>query len=178
MYNEKEIASIKGLYAENDYLLLLIRKLFFGKELTQEEKKIITDTFKNEVDVEILRRKVYAHKDAETPITYVSDFWLGIEAQIFGASRDTITQAVESKARVEKMFETAFNLLKNPDGEKVKLDYDPTSLMYDPLQTGLIARNLYIKAISMALNSIKIIAGKKSETPEQAKKRLEQDSAK
>lgn len=178
MYSENDIKIIKGLFADNDYLLKLLRRLFFGDELTEQEKKIITDTFKDEASIEVLRRKVYSTKNYDTQIGHVSDFWMGAESQIFGASRDTIAQAVESKSIVEEMFKKAFNLLKDPNGQKVNLEYNPISLMSDPLQTGLIARNLYMKAIETALFTVKTIAGQKDETPEQALKRLNQDSTK
>lgn len=178
MYSEKDIKVIKEKFAENDALLKIVRKLFFGADISEAEKKTIVDSFDDET-IEVLRRKIYSTKSFEVPIGQVSDFWLGVETQIFGASRDTIVQSIESKAKVEKMFKTAFDLLKNPDGEKVSLEYKPeVSLLSDPLQTSLIARNLYMKAIETALFTVKTIAGQKDETPEQALKRLKQDSAK
>lgn len=74
------------------------------------------------------------------------------------------------------MFNKAFDLLSNPDGEKVSVDFVPS--MVDGLQIGLIARNLYMQAIETALISILTIAGKKDETLEETMKRLKQDSSK
>jgi hypothetical protein len=177
MYNEEEISLIKETFAENDALLQILRKLFYGLELTEGEKKIVKDTFKKDQVVEVLRRKVYGTFNLNTPIGHVSDFWMGVEQQIFGASRDTIYQSIESKKLIKTMFEKGFKLLQNPDGERVKLDAEPV-IEADPLGIKMIARNLYLKAIETALFTVKTIAGKKEEKLEDTMKRLKQDSSK
>lgn len=177
MYNEAEISLIKQSFAENDSLLKLMRKLFFGYELTEEEAKLIKATFKSKELVEIVRRKIYGKVNVDGQIGAANDFWLGAESQIFGAQRDTIIQTVESKSKVLAMFERAMELLVEPNGEKVSIAYDPASLESDPLQTGLIARNLYIKALETALFTIKSIAGQKSESLDDTLKRIKKDSA-
>lgn len=177
MYSNKDIDLIKSIFSENEVLLIMLRKLFFGYELTADEKKIITSNFSNPEAIEVLRRKVYSTDNLETPIGQLSDFWLGVESQIFGASRDTIYQALTSKEMVLDMFKKGFNLLTNPDGEKVDVKVQ-VLLEADPLGVKIIARNLYMKAIETGLHSINIIAGMKTETTEQAVKRLSQDSSK
>lgn len=176
MYSNKDIELIKSVFSENDALLITLRKLFFGYDLTTEEKKMVLANFSNPEAIEVFRRKVYSVDNMETPIGQLSDFWLGVESQIFGASRDTVYQALLSKEYVLSMFEKGFNLLKNPDGEKV--DTAPkVSIETDPLGVKIIARNLYMKAIETALHAVKVIAGMKNETAEQAVKRLQSDSS-
>lgn len=177
MYSDKEIDLIKAVFAENDFLLKAIRKLFFGAELTPEEKETIKTTFSNKEVIEVLRRKTYGLNNLDTPVGQLSDFWLGVEQQIFGASRDTIFQAVESKNMVLAMFTKAFKLLEDPDGEKVDVSIT-VSILQDPLQVGLIARNLYMKAVETSLMTVQTIAGMKGETLEETLKRLQKDSAK
>lgn len=178
MYTEKEIDLIKSVFCENEFLLKSIRKLFFGADMTQEEKDLIVNTFKGKEIKEVFRKKVYGLENMETPIGQLSDFWIGVEQQIFGAGRDTIRQAVESKTIVLGMFETAFDLLDNPDGERVITKYDPKTFISDELGIRLIARNLYMKAIETSLLTVKAIAGQKSETLDETVKRLKQDSTK
>lgn len=177
MYSNKDIDLIKAVFSDNDALLISIRKLFFGYEITGEEKKNIITNFTNPEAIEVLRRKVYSTDNVNTPVGQLSDFWLGVESQIFGASRDTVYQALLSKEFVLDMFEKGFNLLKNPDGEKVNTDVK-VSIETDPLGVKIIARNLYLKAIETALHTIKVIAGTKTETTAEAIKRLQSDSAK
>jgi len=177
MYSNNDLEIIKATFSENEVLLQSIRKLFFGAEITPDEKANIVHTFSNPEVVEVFRRKVYGLNNLNTPIGQLSDFWLGAESQIFGASRDTIYQAVNSKQLVLEMFTKAFNLLTNPDGEKVDVTINP-SLETDPLGIKIIARNLYMKAIETGLSAMQTIAGKKDETLEQTLKRLQSDSTK
>ena len=177
MYTNKDIDIIKSTFAENDELLIMIRKLFFGGKITADEKKIIKSAFSNPEVIEVFRRKVYGVNNFDTPVGQLSDFWLGAESQMFGASRDTIYQAVMSKDVVLNMFTKAFNLLTNPDGERVSITV-LNDLQADPLGVQLIARNLYMKAIESALHALKVIAGVKTETADEAVKRLQADSTK
>lgn len=177
MYTNKDIELIKSVFAENDALMLAIRKLFFGASINEDEKKAIVEAFASQEVRDVFQRKVYGLNNFDTPIGQLSDFWLGAETQVFGASRDTIYQTVESKKLVLSMFEKAFKLLQNPDGEKVDITSFP-DVIADELQVGLIARNLYMKAIETSLLTIKSIAGIKGETMEQTLKRLEADSSK
>lgn len=176
MYNDAEIDLIKSVFAENDFVLIAVRKLLFGGDITKQEKKAIVDTFSKDEVVKVLQRKVYAEHNLETPVGQLSDFWLGAESQIFGASKDTIKQTIESKTIVLNMFRQAFKLLKDPDGEKVSTTIDLESM--DDLGIKLIARNLYMQAIETGLSSMKVIAGMKDETLDQTLKRLQQDSSK
>lgn len=177
MYNDSEIGFLKSIFSDNDELMITVRKLFFGIDITDAEKELIKQTFNTAESREVFRKKVYGLDNYDTPVGQLSDFWMGIEQQIFGASRDTIYQAVESKKLVLEMFEKAFKLLENPDGEKVDISKF-SNILHDELQVGLIARCLYMKAIETSLATIKIIAGAKDETVEEATKRLVKDSAK
>lgn len=178
MYTNKDIELIKSAFADNDELLILIRKLFFGVNLTEDEKKIIVSSFSNPEVIEVFRRKVYGMNNFETPVGQLSDFWLGAESQIFGASRDTVYQTIRSKEMVLEMFEKAFKLLTDPNGEKIDVSEKVMSTEADPLGVGLIARNLYMKAIETSLLALMTIAGIKTESVEDAVKRLKQDSSK
>jgi len=177
MYNEKDIETIKSVFADNEALLISIRKLFFGKDITDEEKKLIKHTFSNPEVVEVFRRKVYPVQEFDRGLISFNDFWLDAETQVFGANEGTIYQTIESKKQIKSMFEKAFSLLTNPDGEKVSLEYNPI-VEADPWGIQLIARNLFIRSIQTALITMHMIAGQKEESPEQAVKRLRQDSSK
>lgn len=175
MFNDKELELIKSVFAENEPLLLAIRKLFFGADLSDDEKDMIKSSFSNPEVKTVFRKKVYGLNNLETPVGQLSDFWLGAEKQIFGASKDTIKQALESKKRILSMFEKCFQLLDNPDGEKVSIEYNYEE--DDELGIGMITRNLFMMAIENALLTIKVISGEKKETLEQTIERLKKDSS-
>lgn len=177
MYTQKDIDLLKSVFADNDILMSAIRKLFFGVDISEYEQALIKDSFENPEIVDVFRKRVYGLNNFNTPIGQLSDFWLGAETQVFGASRDTIYQVYESKKMVFGMFEKAFKLLTNLDGEKVDITSFPDTTK-DPLQVWLIARNLYMKAVETALLNIKTVAGAKEESAEEAIKRLTKDSNK
>lgn len=176
MYNDKELEIIKSTFAENEELLIVLRKLFLGAKTLKAEKELVKGTFSKPELVKVVQRKIYGQLDVEVPIGELNDFWLGAETQIYGAEPHVIKQTVESKAKVLEMFTKAVELLADPDGEPVSIDYSLESLESDPLQSGLVARNLYIKAIETALRTLQIVAGQKTESVEETKKRLKQDS--
>lgn len=174
--SEKELALLKSVFMENDFGLRSIRSLFFGYDITPAENEWIKNTFQNAELREAFRKKIYPLMDNESPIGQVTDFWLGTETQIFGASRDTIFQAVQTKLLVKSYLEQALSLLSNPDGEKIELA-NPVSDV-DPLQVRLLARNLYIKTIETGLLFIKLAVDAKPETKEEMKKRIAKNSNK
>lgn len=182
MYNDRELLLIKSTFAENEDLLKAVRKLMFGAEVSLKEIESIKSAFSDPDVIDAVRHKVYGLNNLETPIGQLSDFWMGAETQIFGASKDQIYQAVAVKEKVLGMFEKAFALLTNPDGEKVDLKVKSVLNVpvteIDPLQIDLIARNLFMKAIDSGLFAIMTIAGKKDETLEDVLKRLSKNSNK
>lgn len=176
---EQDVDLLKLSFKDNEPLLKLIRSLFFGFELSDAEKKIIKTSFANPQLREAIRKKTYPLIDKDVPIGHEADFWSGMENQIFSHPQDAIYQAVKSKQMVLDMFTQAFNLLADPFGKPMDFSYTSDSLVMDPLQTKLLARNLYFKTITVALATIKIIAQQKEgETPQEVAKRLNQDSMK
>lgn len=182
MYNDKELLLLKQTFAENDDLLKAVRNLLFGVDISLAEKEAIKNTFSNPDVLKAVRHKIYGLNNFDTPIGQLSDFWMGIEQQIFGANKDTIYQAVMVKELCLGMFTKAFKLLENPDGERVSLGVkslkDSIKSEVDELHPELIARNLYMKAIDGGLFTILTIAGKKDETIDELYKRLEKNSNK
>ena len=175
--NESEIAFLKSTFAENEYLLKAIRSLFLGFPITDGDAKLIVTTFANKDLKLALRKKMYPEVSPLDEIGETADFWFGTETEIIGKDADTIKQIVASKQLVLEHFETAFKLFDNPAGPKVDLSFDVTGKT-DKLQVKLLARNKYIRSVETALTIIKVIAGKKEESAEEAKRRLERDSAK
>lgn len=173
---QKEIDLLKRTFKGNEELLKKMRALFFGFYLSEEDKKLIRDTFASEELKVVVRKSIFPILNPDVPIGQVADFWLGTEQNVFGMMKDTIYQAVHSKQQVLDMLKKAMSLLENPDGEKVNVDFNPTMYLADDLQVNLLARNLYIRTIETGLNVIKTVSESKEETPAQKEKRLKADS--
>jgi len=175
MENDKDL--IKEIFKDNEKLLKIIRNVMFDLEVSKEDKEILKNTFKNKEAKEAFRIKLHSKRGDDVKFGSIADFWvpLGDEALV-GKSEDTIRQIVLPRAKLEKMFEVAINLLDNPDGEKVDLSYDPESIDADPLQINLLARNKFLNAIEATLNFINIQANN-IEMPADMKKFMKQKNS-
>ncbi len=179
--NDDEIRILKETFADDSgqfQLLRIVRNLFLGFSITQDEANLVKSTFKNPNVKLALRKKMYPILASDMEVGQEMDFWFGTETEIIDKMPETINQIVMSKHRCLGMLEVALNLLDNPAGIRVSLDYNPIATSNDPFQIGLLARNKYVKSVVTGLAMIKAIAGQKSENVEQAKKRLLADSTK
>jgi hypothetical protein len=176
---KKSNALIKQVFSKNPELIKVMQALFLGFDLTAEEKEMIKSTFENEELYEAIRRRIAPRLERDTMVGQQSDEWAGLEEQIYGAHENQIYQAVHYKKEAIRMAKQAMELLKNPDGEKINISYDPDVVMNDPLQIKLLARNMYIKMVQNQLSTIWIIAEQKeNENPQQTAERILRDSAK
>lgn len=176
---KKSNALIKQVFSKNPELIKTMQALFLGFDLTEEEKKTIKSTFADEELYEAIRKRIAPRLERDTMVGQQSDEWAGLEEQIYGAQEGQIYQAVHYKKEAIKMAKQAMALLKNPDGEKIDISYDPDLSLNDPHQIKLLARNMYIKMIQNQLSTIWVIAEQKeNENPQQTAERILRDSAK
>lgn len=174
---EKEVALLKKTFKDNEMLLKLIRAVLFGFDVTEVERKTVQDIFANKELLLSFRKKIYPELSKESPIGQITDFWMGTEANIFGASRDTIYQAVQSKQKVLTMLEAGLKSLADSTAPCVDISYNPQSVV-DELQISLLARNLYMKSVESGLHIINQIVNHKEKTPEQKALAAEKNSSK
>lgn len=174
LVSDKEIAMIKDTFADNDELLQLIRNLFFGLALTKTEKDLIKSTFKDEDFKKCIRKRFLPGIAKDVPVGQTVDLWTGVEVE--GKFDHQIIQIIQARELLIKNILMSLDLLDNPDGPKFDLSfvYDTN----DTLGVKLLARNKFISHVEVQLVMLKIIAGKKVETPDEAKKRLTQNSNK
>jgi hypothetical protein len=176
--SEQEAELLKVAFKDNESLLKLVRALFFGFELSADEKMRIKSSFANEQLREALRKKIFPVLSKDSPIGQITDAWMGIESNVFGQPKDTIYQAVQSKQVVLEMLDKAMNLLSNPDGEPMDLKYNPNEYLIDGLQIKLLARNFYMKTVETALHFINQFANQAVVKPEEVKERRAKNSNK
>ena len=166
--NEKEADLLKATFKDNEYLLKVLRSLFFGFDVKEEDKEIIKK-FSPELK-EAIRKKIYPLLSNEVPIGQVADFWMGTEQNVFGQSKDSVFQAIASKTETLNMLNRAMELMNNPDGDKIDLSFKHN--LVDELGINLLSRNLYIRTIETGLNFIKLLAEQKSEVEVKEKQKL------
>jgi len=174
--NEKEIDLIKRTFQDNEQLLKSIRALFFGLGVTEEEKALIKETFSSDELKTIMWKRFYPQLDNKTPIGQVQDIWLGAEQMVFGQNPNVIDQAVKYKDLSLKYTKQSLELLENPDGQSVNINYDPNRILNDPLQIQLLARNQFIRHIEQQLLFLWVIASQKESTPKEIKEKMTKNS--
>lgn len=175
---EKDAILIKNNFADNDELLMNMRSLLLGREIPQKVKDQIAEMFKNEDLVRIVKNTIFQEISDNPPLGQMNDFWMGAD-RIAGATREVVYQTIVSRVRVLKMFKKIPEILRNPE-IKIDLNYEPSeiTLMTEDVGCDLLARNLYVRTVDVGMYMLKLVAGKKAETPEEQKKRLEQNSNK
>lgn len=178
LVSDKEIATIKSAFANNEPLLKAMRGLFYGLVVTPDALEMVRKTFTSDEVKTAVRKRFLPYLSNDPAIGQVADAWLGTEDEIRGMPPDTIYQAIMSRDLRIKMVEKALGLLIDPTGEPIDLAFVPTNIASLSPDTGirLLARNQYIKHMETQLMYLMVIAGQSDESLEQAKKRMTKDS--
>ncbi len=174
---DEEFEMLKDTFADRDEFLKTIRNLFLGLEISEDEKKQITDLFGKNVKLRKLMRKQFLPEiQGDLPIGQAIDLWMTIDLK----DKDIfqIQQVVGARRKLIDMIEIALKLLKDIDGDVVNLEAWEKLPWVEGTDTALIARNTFISHIDQQLQTIKVLAGMKKETVDETKNRLLQNSSK
>lgn len=173
--NEHEIELIKGTFDEA--LLKSIRALFFGLEVADAEKTQIKSVFSNTELMAIMYKRFYPQLDKDTPIGQVQDTWLGVEQMISGMPEGAIYQAIHYKDMALQYTKQALELLADPTGKPVQMQYSPANYPNDTQGVILMARNQFIRHVEQQLLFLWLIAQQKTVVPEEKAKKNKKDSS-
>lgn len=160
--DEKEV--LKKYFKDNDELLIAMRAVMLDLSPSDEDKKLVTETFANDELYKAIEYRFLPRLSKDVPIGQVQDIWLGIDQQITGQPVETISQVVQLNEYSIALVEQALKRLQNPD---IPLVIDLQSLDTDPLQTRLLGRNRFIRAIETQLLTLKTLANQ-TEAPADA----------
>lgn len=172
------VALLRANFEDNKPLLLAIRSLFLGFEVTPEERASINSAFSNDELKKLVWKRFYPTFEKEDTLGGSKDVWMGMEEVINGAHPDTIKQAVESKALSLEMTHKALSLIDNPEGERVDISYIPELHKDDTMQVFLHARNQFIKHVDMQLMMFWIQANQDSPEAKNIEEAMRLNSAK
>lgn len=180
MFNEAELGLIQAVFAENDDLLFLIRKVLLQFELTPEEKGIIRHSVTPEV-YSILKKRIFPDWSDDYPLSSIPSFVTSLTTDIRQRKEEDMIGLFEAKELEMDYLEQQFRVLK---GEEVELKIsllDMAKLKGKDAHQKFVDMTAYLYLmghIDPMLVFIKNLAGQKNETPEQKKKRLTQNSSK
>lgn len=176
---EEDLKLLKQVFKGNPNLLQTLQDMFLGFEMTDSEKSLVKTAFESDDLYRIFKKKLTPRLEKGAMVGQQSDQWAGLEKDVYGAARDTIYQAVHYKKEAMALAEKAVALLKNPEGERPNLNFEPDLNAADPLQINLLARNMYIAMVQQQLAMIWVMVEQhEGESPQETAKRISQDSAK
>lgn len=165
----KEKKLLKGVFSANEDLLLLVRDLLLGFELSSDEAKQIETTFKSPELRKLVRKLLLPELERNIPIGQTIDLWMTLQH----TERTPFSVSVEARHHLIDDLEIALALLTNPNSEKVDLWVGGT---VD--EAALMARNTFISHIELQMNAIRVLANEPEETEAQEIARITKNSNK
>jgi hypothetical protein len=174
--SDSELSLIKATFAENEELLLIMRKAFFDFPLSQDERAILETHLASEQMMKVMRKMFLPEIQADIPIGQSIDLYMTIEMRDKDPMRAVVD--IEVRQKLIEMIEVGLEcLLGNIPLEKREIaDYKPVIRPEEYIR--LSARNSYITHIEQQLLQLKLLSGIKQESVEETKERLKKDSMK
>lgn len=167
--SDTEKSLIKATFKDRSDIILALRNLFYGFELDEQEKSLIT-SISTPVIRKLLRKVLLPELEKDIPLGQNTDLWKVIKIE-------TIDEAVLQISATEimiGMIEKALKLLENFYGDKPNLQVKDEKNFH----AVLVARNGYMKHIDMYLEGMRLMADSEEETPDQKTERMKKDSMK
>jgi hypothetical protein len=179
-YEDKELELIKRAFAENDELLIAIRKHFLQLPMTTIERDLLINLKNDEATLKVIRKSFLPTLDGDAPFNQVIDLWMTIElkgkdpkeAYNEIVARELLIDYLEQQLKVLEGGVPSVNDLQLSDLTKV---YAKTQA--EAMFAKFVMRNTLISHTEQQLFMFSILAGQKNETIEQTKERLKKDSA-
>ena len=180
-FSEKELITIKGVFAENDDLLKTMRKVFYQMPLNAVDLSALELTFKNKPELNRVLRKCFLPEiEADVPFQQQIDLWMTIQLKEMMVGEASVH--LDSIQIWIDYMNQQLEVLKTGKYKKPKIDFKELTDIKEDIPTErfakVLARNTIINHVEQQLNQILILAGMKTETPEETLERLSKDSNK
>lgn len=174
-YNDDELAVIKGSFAENEDLILALRKAFLQAELTQEEEKQVLAIAADEKVMAVVAKTLAPKLDANAPMFQQADLYVGMQFE-FGSPEKVEADMAVRKILADYMY-SMVEIIGTPAAYSVTMDTLTPSGSTHEDAINLAARDKIISHVDFQLNQLLVLAGQKDETVETTRTRLQKDSA-
>ena len=178
-YDDKELGLIKATFADNEELLLVLRKVFLQVELTEDDVKRLAPITKSEQALALLRKAYAPSLELDAPFSQMIDLWMTVDTKDLSPAQATL--ALHVRGDMHALLEEGLARLADP---KMKVaggiaDYTPDFTVDDEERyITYVARNSIISHTEQRLQELSFLAGRKEESVEETIARLQQDSAK
>jgi hypothetical protein len=170
-YTDQELELIKQTFAEDDALLIILRKVLMQGELNAVELARLPVLQSKDV-VKLLRKIILPAYDLEAPIGQTTDIWSGLNLPV--QVKVQMTPHIKAMKKLVDYLNDRFSVLEGNEAKET----DKLSDLLDGTFEGISARQRIIEVVEKGLLFLKVIAGSKAETSDEQKKRLMQNSNK
>lgn len=182
IFNDAELALIKATFAENDELIYLIRKVLLQFPLKEAERKTIK-AIMNEDVFNVVKKRMYPEMSDDFPLGQLGDIYQTLTNDLKSKTVDEMAPLFKAKQLEIEYLEQQFSILKDIDTDfsgGIRLDglKSLKNMSAEDCYINTVARNFIVAYIDNMLILIKNIAGQKTETVEDQKKRMTRDSSK
>lgn len=181
-FTDNELSMIKGLFADNEDLLFLIRKVLLQFPLSEHEEITLKKTM-NDWTFDLLKKFFLPDLDPDAPLFQLTDMYIGLQGDL-KSGVEASWAPIRAKELEIKYIAQQLEALKDITEAKapsivlkdlVKVKTRPSK---EDVWVNITARNYILSFVDTNLQQIKYLAGRKEETVEETKDRLMKDSAK
>lgn len=161
---------LKKYFKGSDDLLFAMRAVMLDLNPTDAEKAMVKDAFSNKELYEVITQRFLPTLSKTAAIGQLQDTFLGLDQQIVGVPKEAIEQTDGMSNVSHNMMKAALLLLSDPDAPDKPNVRNWANTEIDPLQTELLGRNRFVRAVESQLVSIKVTANQVEQTPAAAAK--------
>lgn len=178
-FTDEELGLLKNAFSESFPVLRLLRVIFLQMPMSEQDEIEWRRIFKGNKELCKLMKKIFLPElDADMPLMQQIDLYLTLN--IADKEPEHACLLIDAREVVVQYLYQQLEILE----EGGDADLHLSELLSTDNKTGIerfrdfLARNAIITHVEQQLNQIYMLAGKKTETPEETIKRLSQDSSK
>jgi len=179
IFNDEELSLIKNTFADNDTLLYTVRRVFLQFPLSDVERGLLKQTMTPDV-IAVLKKRINPEISPEFPLGQQSSLLTTLGDNLKVNSPEEMHPHFESMQLRLDYFDQQFAVLSGSTDEPIKLRELSSLKGKTDVQRFIdVTAYLFILGyIDPMMSLIKSIAGTKTESPEDQKKRMTRNSSK
>lgn len=180
MYTKDERDLIANTFADNEELLMAIRKHFLQGELTEHEQGLLKGLVENKKLYTLLRKVLLPQIDTKAPLGQAVDLWVSIDTKDKSAEEAHL----DMKAR-SILIEYLLDRFDELRGLQLESRHNLKDLIYNSQKSPqeafihLMARNTLLQHIDRLLNNLRqdAVQTKLKLSPQEMEERMKKDSS-
>lgn len=178
-FDDLELSLMKNSFAENENALFVIRKVLLQVPLSEGEEKVLESVMSESV-FDLIRKTCLPELDGDSPFFQMVDLKLALNYDIKDRSFLESIPYIRAKELEIDYIKQQIAALKDREAPQPISLKEMGETKEDDMEAyvSIIARNYLLSFVDSNVNQIKFLAGKKTESVEETKKRLQQDSSK